>query len=342
MIKFEDVFNFKNLYEAHLRARKCKRHKREVVDFEVNLAQNLTKLEKSLQDGTYKIQGYKRFMIYDPKEREIQALSYYDRIVQNCLCYNFMVPVYCKKLIYDNAACQKGKGTHFARARLERFLHDYYKKYGYQGYVLKVDIKKYFNNINHQILKQIFSTIYDFKLKDLVFNIIDSFEYSPNKGVPMGNQTSQIFALLYLNNLDRIIKTKFKIKYYIRYMDDLILIHSNKQNLIEVYNYINLYVQKVKIELNKKSKIFAFKNGIDFLGVKYKLLKTGKLLKKMKRQSKDRMLKRIKFLHEQFFEKIINKQILKMSLAGFKGNIKRLNVNGVAIKYLSYLKSLAA
>lgn len=335
MITFDEVFSYENLFNAYKSARRCKRHKREVVEFELNLAQNLTKLERDLKAGTYKIQKYKRFMIYDPKEREIQALSFYDRIVQNCLCNNFMVPIFANKLIYDNCACQKGKGTHFARERVSKFIRQYYKKHGQNGYVLQMDIRKYFNNINHDVLKgMIDNKIYDLKIKKLVFDIIDSYEYSQNSGVPMGNQTSQIFALFYLNALDRAIKSVFKIKYYVRYMDDLVIIHSDKEYLKKVFAFASEHVKSLKLELNAKSTIFHLKNGLGFLGVQFTLLSGGKLVHKMRRQSKKRMLSKIKWVGREVKSGKIDAFQTQMSLAGFNGNVIKLSTGKKAWRCL--------
>lgn len=338
MITFDDVFSYENLFNAYKSARRCKRHKREVVEFELNLASNLTKLERDLKDGTYKIQKYKKFMIYDPKEREIQALSFYDRVVQNCLCNNFMVPVFTKQFIFDNCACQKGKGTHFARARVAKFIREYYNKYGQHGYVLQMDIKKYFNNINHTVLKgMIGKKIFDEKIKKLVFDIIDSYEYSQDCGVPMGNQTSQVFALFYLSELDRIIKSKFKIKYYVRYMDDLVLICNNKQLLQQVFSFASEYVKGIKLELNSKSTIYQLKNGLGFLGVDFRLCKSGKLLLKLRRASKKRMVSKIKWIVCEDKNGHVNYAQTKMSLAGFNGNVLKLNGGKRVIKFLESL-----
>ncbi|MBE7075241.1 MAG: hypothetical protein E7376_04610 [Clostridiales bacterium] len=336
----EKVASFESLMRAHYRARVSKQHKKDIVEFEMNIAYNLSKLEDDLLSGNYKLRGYKRFMIYDPKEREIQALHYYDRVVQNSLCYNFLVPCYTKKLIYDNGACRKGKGTHFTRSRIEGFIHKFYKKHGRNGYFLKLDIKKYFNNIDHDILKQKLGKVKDQRLNKLLEHIIDSYEHSPNKGVPMGNQSSQIFALLYLNDIDRIIKEKYKIKYYVRYMDDLLILHEDKNLLRKLFEELKLKIVEHKLQFNKKSEIIALKNGIEFLGVKYNLLENGRLLKRMKRQSKDRMIKRIHQIQLQYKCHVIDKEQIIMSLAGFKGNIKRMNVNGIINKYLFELKCL--
>lgn len=337
---FDKIFNYDKLLSAHNRTKKCKMYKNEVIKFEFDKFANITQLEDRLNDGTYKILRYKKFMIYDPKEREIQALPYRDRVVQNCLCHYFLVPYYTPKLIYDNGACQKGKGTHFTRARIEHFLADYYKHYGYSGYFLRLDIKKYFNNIDHEILKQTLGRIHDEKLRKLIYLIIDSYNHTPGKGVPMGNQSSQIFALLYLNKVDRLIKEKYSMKYYVRYMDDLLVIHHDKELLQCLYAEIKQAIASLNLELNKKSEIIAIKNGLNFLGVHYNLSKTGKVIKKMKTQSKKRMLKRVKQLCQQYRARVIEYIDIKQSLAGFKGNIKRMMVNGIKLKYLIPLKKI--
>ncbi len=342
MFKFEEVFSLKNLLEAHKKARCCKRHKNDVVSFELNFKRNINALYNDLKNDTYTIKGYNRFMIYDPKEREIQALNYRDRLVQNNLCYKFLIPMYNKKFIYDNCACQKGKGTHFARARLEKFLHEFYKKNKLNGYILKLDVKKYFNSINHSVLKQKLGVIYDQRLKKLVYDVIDSYSFDSDCGLPMGNQSSQIFALLYLNCVDRLIKEKYRIKYYIRYMDDLIIVHEDKTLLKQLFDDIKKEVVGLKLELNKKSEILALKNGVEFLGVKYLLLPNGKLLKHMKKQSVLRMVKRIKELVASIRLAILSPFELKMSVAGFWGNVKRLTINDAVFSHLSELTCLAS
>ena len=192
MCDFDKIFDFQNLYKAHTVARLGKRNTREVIDFEMNLAENLTILSDTLKDGSYKISGYYSFMVHDPKDRIIHALHYCDRVVQHCICDEVMAPTLDKKLIYDNSACRIGKGTHFAMKRLSGFMTDYYKKDGADGYFLKCDIRKFFDNIDHNVLKGKLQKIFtDKKIFSLLCQIIDSFEKSPGKGLPLGNQTSQ-------------------------------------------------------------------------------------------------------------------------------------------------------
>lgn len=146
-----------------------------------------------------------------------------------------------RHLIYDNAACRKDKGTLFAMNRLNEFLYSHYRIHGRKGYFLKCDIRKFFDNIDHEVLKNSLTRIVDDdRTLRLLFNIIDSYETASGKGIPMGNQTSQWFALYYLDPLDRLVKEKLRIKYYTRYMDDMILISENKEVLKEALAEIGI------------------------------------------------------------------------------------------------------
>lgn len=211
----------------------------------MRLSEHIERLSYHLKGHTYRIQGYRKFRIYDPKEREIQALCYGDRIVQHSLCDNVLGPYLEKHLIYDNSACRKGKGTHFALDRLTGFLREYNRKYGEKGYILKCDVRKYFNSIDHTVLKEKISRMaLSEDVRWLLGTIVDSYECEPGKGLPMGNQTSQWFALYYLDGLDRLIKEKLRIKYYTRYMDDMILLHPDKNYLKECLHEMEIYLAK--------------------------------------------------------------------------------------------------
>ena len=217
MMKFdyEKICDFENLYRAYLASRRSKRGTRDVIQFEMSVGTNLCQIHEVLMNGTYKSAGYYHFTIHDPKVREIYALHYRDRIVQHCLCDNLLAPYFEKHLIYDNAACRKEKGTLFAMNRLNGFMHEHFRKYGCQGYFLKCDMRKFFDNIDHEILKERLRRIVDDKgTLHMLFDIIDSYEVALGKGIPMGNQTSQWFALFYLDPLDRLVKEKLRIKYY--------------------------------------------------------------------------------------------------------------------------------
>ncbi len=225
-------------------------------------------MSKNLLNKTYKIGKYKQFYIYEPKKRNIEALSYKDRVVLMAFCTNIIQPKIEKKLIYDNVACRKGKGTFFGIQRLHKFLKDYYHKFGESGYFLKCDIKKYFQSINHEILlKNLAKTSLDEEDLWFINIILESKNNDTKVGLPIGNQTSQWFALFYLNKVDRLIKEKLRIKYYVRYMDDMILVHNNKEFLKFCKQEIEKCVkEELNLSFNSKTQIGRLKNGIDFLG----------------------------------------------------------------------------
>ena len=221
-MRLEEIFTFENIYEAHKKCRKSKQHKGEVIRFEVNLSENIYKLVNEIKTRKYKVGKYKQFIIYEPKKRLIEALPYRDRVMLMCFCEHSLVPRLDKKLIYDNVACRKNKGTLFGMDRLKYFLKkEFFKENNNKIYYLKCDIRKYFPSINHNILLS--------KLKKTGFSedemwflekIIREQPNSIERGLPLGNQSSQWFAIFYLNSLDRFIKEKLQIKGYIRYMDD--------------------------------------------------------------------------------------------------------------------------
>lgn len=192
------------------------------------------------------------------------------------LCDNVLGPYLERHLIYDNSACRKGKGTHFALDRLTCFLRKYYRSNGSNGYILKCDVRKYFNSIDHEVLRQ---KIRRMDLPDdvkwLLDKIIGSYEYEEGKGLPMGNQTSQWFALYYLDSLDRLVKEKLRIRYYSRYMDDMILIHrqSGKKRLKRKLRHYRRAFADGKIELGAIGQSVASFKGHLKHGHTYRLQK---------------------------------------------------------------------
>lgn len=327
----ENAFSFEKLLEAHKKCRCSKQHKRATINFELNLSQNLTALSQQIINKTYKVGKYKQFTIYEPKERLIEALSYQDRVVLMALCSNIIEPKLEKKLIYDNVACRKGKGTDFGIKRLEQFLHSYYRKYGNNGYFLKCDVRKYFQSINHEILFN--------KLKKEQFDedelwflklIIDSKYKETGVGLPIGNQTSQWFGLYYLNEIDRLIKEKLRIKYYVRYMDDMILIHHDKEYLKYCKEQIiKCAKENLKLELNNKTQISSLKNGVDFLGFRHILTENGKVLRLLRGQAKVRLKGNMKLLSKLKEQNIVDDEYIKLRLNAFYAHICHSNAKSL-------------
>lgn len=320
MKDYDKICDFKNLYEAHTKCRNGKRNKSEVIRFELDLARNLDILANSLKERTYRMSGYYHFTIYEPKQREIYATSYVDRLVLRCLCDEVLIPILQPRLIYDNVACQKGKGTHFGMDRFSKHLRDYFKKNGNCGYVLKCDITKYFDNIDHQILKKkLRKVIHDQDVYALLSHIIDSF--GVEKGLPLGNQTSQWFALFYLDSMDRYIKEYIKVKGYVRYMDDLVLLFKTKAEAQICKGLIAIHVNELKLTLNHKTQVFPLKNGVEFLGFRYSLSTTGKIVKRIKKQTKQRFKRRVKQLQYEYRKGVTSLATIEQVLASYRGHL---------------------
>ncbi len=331
-MSFEELTSFPVLYKSHKIARLSKRHKGEIVDFELNLASNLFTLEKRLRNGTYHISRYKKFYIYEPKEREIQALRYVDRVVQHSICDNYLTPYYSPKMIYSNCACQIGKGTRFARMLFKRYLVEHYKKHGMKGYFLKCDVKKYFASINHEVLKEKLKELPDERVYKLLCNLIDSYHHKEGKGLPIGNQTSQIFGVVYLDKLDRFIKEQLRIKHYVRYMDDLVMICEDGERLSQILTLLREKIKEFKVEFNAKTQIIPIKNGIEFLGGRYYIVENGRIVLKVKRQSKERLLRNIKRVTQLQKKGEVAEEYVKGFYAGYNGHLKDFNAYHLLLK----------
>lgn len=324
-MKLDEIFTFENIYKAHKKCRNSKQHKGEVIRFEVNLSVTISDLIKNILNKKYKLGKYKQFMIYDPKERLIEALPYKDRVVLMCFCKNSLIPRIEKKLIYDNVACRVGKGQKLGMDRISHFLKKEYRRIGSNDfYYLKCDIKKYFPSINHDILLQ--------KLKAIGFSkdemwLIEKFvRDQPNNldvGLAHGNQSSQWFALFYLNSVDRLIREKLKIKSYVRYMDDMILIHESKEYLqqckVEIERLCN---QELDLSLNKKTQIGKVSNGIDFIGFKHILSNSGKVIVKMRGSSKVRLKRNLKNILKLKERGIVDNEYVSVRKNAFFSHIK--------------------
>lgn len=320
---FAKLADLNNLYAAYMEARKGKRWKYAVVKYEINALENLTFLHYMLTSKKYRLSPYNCFMVYEPKERLIMYNSFRDKIVQHSLCDNVLEPHLQKTFIFDNYASQKGKGTHFGLDRLKMFMRKYYRQYGADGWVLKCDIKKYFYSIDHGVLKsQLRRVIHDPDVLWLLDMIIDSTE---GKGIPIGNHTSQWFAVLYLSGMDHFIKERLGIKYYGRYMDDFYLIHNDKDHLRYCLDEIRRYVEGLGLELNQKTAIFPLKQGIDFLGFRTFMTDSGKVVQKIRRDSKNRIRRKLKKFRGLLDEGRIDFETILASYASWTGHAEHGN-----------------
>ncbi|MEA2113297.1 MAG: reverse transcriptase/maturase family protein [Patescibacteria group bacterium] len=281
---FEKIITGKNLLIAFQNASAQKRFRNTILNFEKNLAENILELLKNLSDKTYQHGGYRRFCLFDPKEREISAAPFQDRVIHHAIC-KIMEPIFDKKFIYDSFACRKTKGSHKAIERLQKFLIKNKEVRPFSLYALKCDVSKCFLSVNHEILLKILNK----KIKDknamrLLKEIVSSYEsddkynnlFPPDshfrtkrpRGIPIGNLTSQLFVNIYLNELDQYLKHHLKVKYYVRYVDDFIILAKNKKYLRQLAEKIRtfLYTQLYLTLHPKKMRIFPSHLGIDFLG----------------------------------------------------------------------------
>lgn len=312
-MSLEEIFTFENIYAAHKWCRKSKQHKGEVVRFEIDLSKNITELIKELTSRKYKLGKYRKFKLFEPKERLIEALSYKDRVVLMCFVTNVLKPIISKHVIYDNAACQKNKGTDFGLNRLTKFLkREFINEQGNDFYYLKCDIHKYFPSINHEVLLNKLKRI-GLTADELYMARLFMTNYETSVGIPLGILSSQWYALIYLDDLDRFIKEKLQIKGYIRYMDDFILIHKDKNYLKYCLKEIDSFCkERLKVELNAKTQIGKVKNGIDFLGFRLILTETGKVLKKLRGSSKRRIKRHLRNLKKLEDKGIVDREYVNI------------------------------
>ena len=246
------ICNFKNIKEAYRLAHRSKTNSKEVIEFDKNKIYNLNKLLDKLKNKSWDdIFKYYRFYIYEPKERVVDALTFEGRIVQHILCDKILRPYFEKRLVKENCACRIGKGTDYAVNLIKNGLYKFLK-HNNSGYVLKMDVKKYFPSIDRNVLKELISNFPDKDILELLYFIIDN---SPgDTGIPIGNQSSQWFSLYYLDKIDRIIKEKYKIKYYARYVDDLIIIHEDREYLKMLLNELREFAyNRLKLTFNNKT-----------------------------------------------------------------------------------------
>ena len=345
MTDFEKICSFDALYRAHLKAKKGKARKKEVLAFELNLNPSLEMLRTSLKNGTYRMSGYRYFRIYEPKGRDIYETCHIDKIVMHALCDEVLLPRLSPHFIYDNAACQVGKGTHFAMRRFTEKLVYYYKHHGRDFYVLKCDISAYFASIHHGTLEKLLrKLIKDEGVMDLLSHFIASYEDGDKSGVglPLGNQTSQWFALFYLSEFDHYVKESLRIKGYMRYMDDFLLIHEDKIFLLEVLEEIGVYLEfYLGLTLNPKTAVIKASAPVEFLGWRFFIGANGGIVRRLKAQSKMRYKRGIGDKFSQFKMGAITFVALVQSVESYDGHLRHGNAYRLRMGVMGDLGALS-
>lgn len=316
---FDCIISLENLFLAWKEFRRGKRKRPDVQEFEYNLEDNIFKLHEELKDKTYRHSNYTSFWICDPKLRHIHKASVRDRILHHAV-FRILYPIFDKIFIFDLYSCRIGKGTHRAVKHLLKFIRKESKNYSRPCFILKCDIKKFFDSINHDILIFLMERkVRDKNAMRLIKEIIEGFSTLFGRGVPLGNITSQLFANIYLNELDQFVKYILKIRYYLRFCDDFVIVDKSSEVLKKKAKRINYFLQRnLKLSLHS-DKIFIRKpgQGIDFLGYivlpHYLLLRT---------KTKKRMFRNLEKKIEDYKFGLLTKEKLDQSVQSYLGYLK--------------------
>lgn len=365
MLSYDKVVTIENLIDVYKTVRNNTKHKEKIFIFELFFSCNITFIYNALKNEEYTHKRYNIFIIKEPKYRLIMSEQMSDKIVNHLVSTYFLFPLIDSLLLPMNVATRplmgSGKGIEYVKKYINKlkYKHD-------NIYILKCDISKYFYSIDQEILlekleklikeERIFNLIKEIvtstndeyinecisksidkeieRLKKLSINDyqahVDKIRsiplYQKGKGLPIGNMTSQILAVYYLNDLDHYIKEKLRIKYYVRYMDDFILFHEDRKYLKYCLDEIEKKLAEIKLKLNKKTQILEIHHGFCFLGYRF-ILKDKKLLMLLSSSTKKRVRKRVKYVREN------NPEMLDKTLASYNGYLNGAASGGFCFKH---------
>lgn len=358
-VTHKEIIDFENLLEADKNASKGKHYRDENLAFSAHRGDELIKLHNELtyfpKDGipgnplesAYHVGRYRRKQIYEPKPRIIMALQYRDRVVQWAY-YQKLNPLFDRQYIEHSYGCRVGKGTTRARAQLQSWLRKASRS-SKKWYVLKLDIAKYFYRVDHEILMKILSKhitdpliIRDLhnliNCEDTAFGLpagvqpelCDREEWLYNRGMPIGNLTSQMFANIYLNELDQFCKHILHIRYYIRYMDDIIILWPDKKELHHIQAEIERFLdEELRLELNKKTCIRPAWLPVTFVGAQITPTKI-----RMRKSTRKRMFRRIKFIRGLFEAGLITFEKVNNTMQSYFGLIETFTAGNLLRKVI--------
>ena len=290
---YYDNITYENMLKIWYIVRKTCNSRENIFYYSFNINTNLITICNKLYNKEYIPSKFKTFLIFEPKPRLIMNQTITDKIVNHFIVNHYLIPYLEKSLIDENIATRKNKGGSYGIKLLKEYFNKILINHK-EVYCLKLDVSKYFYNIDHEILlNKIGKKILDKNVLELIKKIISetnndyinnyikyiNFKYNldipyykDNKGLSIGAETSQFFAIFYLNDLDHYIKEKLKCKYYIRYMDDLLILDNEKDNLINIFNSIKVELNKLKLKVNSKSNIYKCSNSFKFLGYKWQVI----------------------------------------------------------------------
>lgn len=330
---YNKIIRFKNILNAWHEFKKGKRNKKDVLEFEYDLEENLFNLQKSLINKTYRHGGYKKFYVKDPKLRLIHKATIIDRLVHHLTSIH-LEQIFEPEFITHSYSSRKNKGTHKAVLTLQGMGNRINNRNQKLCWILKFDVKQFFASINHRILIDILSEkISDKQFFNLLIKIIQSF---PDKGIPIGNLTSQYFANIYLDVLDQFITKQLGIIHYIRYADDFVILSENRQYLLSLIPKIEQFL-KSKLDLSlhpQKIILRKFRSGVDFLGY---IVFQNYILPRTK--TKRRLIKKIKEKINQYKQGGIDKEKLEATINSYLGYLSHANTHNFKKELIRIIKS---
>lgn len=348
------ISNANVLMNSFYEAKKGCSWKNSVQQYEANFLKNIRHTQLELREKTYRQQDFYCFYLKERgKDRYVRSISFYDRVVQRALC-DLVNPIVEPYLIHDNGASVKKKGIDFARRRIENHLHKYYRKYGNKGYALVIDFSKFYDNILHKPLMDMYREIIDDKdIINLINHLFDSFsvdisnynitenelfdslayakaetektgEKMMHKSLGIGSQISQISGIYYPSKMDNYCKIVKGIKFYGRYMDDTYIIGNSKEELKSLLDDIDKICKKQGIFINhKKTQLFRLDKGFTFLKIKYRLTDTGHLVRIPVKKNFIRERRKLKSFKNLLDKGLIDFHDIEEQYKSWKGNIQK-------------------
>ena len=335
---FENVCEFENLYKAYRKSKAGKWFSKSRVKFELAALDGIYQIKRLLEAKTYEVSKYNTFKIYEPKERIIEAGTFKDKIVQHSLCDNALIPILNNEFIQTNYAGQIGKGTLYGLDCLKAQIYLAFEKYGYNCWIVKGDVSKFFYSIDHDILKDIVK--YHIKDDDIYWLCEKFIDSTIGNGLPLGNQVSQVFALLYLSGFDHFVTGDLGVKYYGRYMDDFYLIVETKEYAKFCLQSINDFIDTLNLKLNGKTQIIPFKNGIKFCGFHTYVAINGKVIRKLTNEKKRSAKKKYKKMAKLVIDNKIELEDFIKSYSSWRNHILHGNCIKLTYEMDLYIENL--
>jgi len=324
---YKEISSTRNLFQAWKEFRRGKGNEKDVLEFEYHLEQNIFQLHRDLSSKKYKHGPYQSFYITDPKRRHIHKAIVRDRVIHHAI-YKTLYPIFNSTFIATSFSCRFGKGTHKGVLWLDKAVRKVSKNYTKPCFILKCDIRRFFDSVDHNVLIKILNKkIRDEETRYLLDEVVRGFSSRVSnlferKGLPIGNLTSQLFANVYMSEFDHFVKQELKAKYYARYTDDFVIVSENKRYLEDILKPITQFLDtKLKLALHpNKVSIRKLHNGIDYLG--YIVLTHHKLLRT---KTKNRIYKGLLRKIREYRSGKVDKETVEQSLYSYLGTLSHAN-----------------